>query len=363
MKLVIQNSSKSWGGQQKSLATIARGLLDRSHGVVVACHPDGEFAEEMARREIPTAAAPLGGDLNFHRVFNFMRLLQAEQPDALLLTNWGPNFWGGWVGQRSGARVVLLLGIVRPFPSSWKHTTAIRQFIDAIVVNSCDIRKGWLNSGAAIPPEKMPVIFNGIQVPEVSSSPIRRELDIPEGTPLAVAVGRLTAQKGFDLLLQSLKYAPTAHLAVVGSGPDEDALHMLALSLGVADRVHWLGFRWDVPEVVAGCDAFVLSSRWEGMAHVMLEAMSLGVPVLATDVSGVREALGPTDGRSPAGWIVPPENPEALGRGLAALVEELRSAPEQVRQRTREARARVDDWFTVDRMLDQLEQVLWGRVQ
>jgi glycosyltransferase involved in cell wall biosynthesis len=85
-------------------------------------------------------------------------------------------------------------------------------------------------------------------------------------------------------------------LLLVGAGPERASLEQLATRLCIAERVHFAGFRDDVPEILAASDLLVLTSRWEGMPNVVLEAMASGKPVVATDVEGVSELLGPLSG-------------------------------------------------------------------
>ncbi len=103
----------------------------------------------------------------------------------------------------------------------------------------------------------------------------------------------------------------------------------------------------------------MLSSRNEGMANVMLEAMAAGTPVVATDVSGVRAALGAGADGPPAGWIVPPEDPAALAAALAEALADLRAGGGEAARRAAEARRRARERFGVERMLDEVERVLW----
>jgi glycosyltransferase involved in cell wall biosynthesis len=111
-------------------------------------------------------------------------------------------------------------------------------------------------------------------------------------------IGRLEPQKGLAWLLETtagwLARVPDCHLIVAGQGPDRQCLQRLAVQRGVAERVHWLGWRSDIPEILAASDLLVLPSRWEGMPNVVLQAMASQRPVLATDVEGVRELLGET---------------------------------------------------------------------
>jgi len=109
--------------------------------------------------------------------------------------------------------------------------------------------------------------------------------------PRFVAVGRLTPQKGFDRLLEMLAAGPSdAHLTILGEGAERSALEARRQALQLANRVAMPGFQVDAPRYVAGADALLLSSRWEGLPNVALEALALGTPVIATpDAGGIGE--------------------------------------------------------------------------
>jgi glycosyltransferase involved in cell wall biosynthesis len=153
-------------------------------------------------------------------------------------------------------------------------------------------------------PEKLVVIPNGI---DVDRYPARRAADpgqypaplgIAPGRDVVSYVGRLEAQqKGLRWLLETapawLGRLGNCDLLLVGKGPERAALERLAAAAGVADRVHFAGWRDDVPEILARSRLLVLPSAWEGMPNVVLEAMAARLPVVASDVEGVRELLGP----------------------------------------------------------------------
>lgn len=158
----------------------------------------------------------------------------------------------------------------------------------------------------------------------------RRRLGLAPGR-LAVSIGRLSRQKGLDLLLEAwpgVCKRVDAELVVVGSGPDEEDLR------GRAGSARMVGARDDVLSWLAAADVVVVPSRWEGLAYVVLEAMAAGRRVVATDVAGMREAIGDT------GTIVPREDPDALAD---ALVEALTRSDETG------ARQRAEQLFDVRR--------------
>ncbi|MET8580926.1 glycosyltransferase [Streptomyces collinus] len=170
------------------------------------------------------------------------------------------------------------------------------------------------------------VIPNGIDLDRHSpapAGPARAALlpDLDPAAPLVVCVGRLCRQKGQDLLLRAWEHVgrqvPGARLALVGDGPDRDALRRRARALGPA--VRFAGAVTDTVPWYRAADLVVLPSRWEGMALAPLEALACGRPVVLTDVDGARESLPPA--LAPH-CLVPPGDPEALARAIAALLSD-----------------------------------------
>ena len=171
----------------------------------------------------------------------------------------------------------------------------------------------------------------------------RHELGLPDA-PLAVCVGRLCHQKGQDLLLDAWPTVaaemPGARLALVGDGPSAAALRRRA-----GDGVVLAGPSDDVPVWLAAADIVAVPSRWEGMALVTLEAMARARPVVATDVPGMREAVG-----AEAGAVVVPEDPSALA---AAILERL-SDPARAAAEGEAARVRAERLFDLRRSCDEI---------
>jgi glycosyltransferase involved in cell wall biosynthesis len=148
---------------------------------------------------------------------------------------------------------------------------------------------------------------------------LRRELDVPERSLLVVTVAGLRAEKGYDVLLDAahlvVRRGLPLHFAAAGEGALHDEVRARHGALGLDDRFRFLGHRSDALELIAGADMFVLASRQEGLPVVLMEATSVGTPIVATAVGGVPQVI--EDGRN--GIVVPPGDPEALAGALERL--------------------------------------------
>lgn len=366
MKLVIQNSSSVWGGNEKWLANVAAGLAARGHDVVVSC-AGGAVRNGLESRGIRTSRFRPRGSLDIASGLSFAAWLSLESPDTLLLTSWHSISWCAWSARRARVpRLVLRQGIVRKYPARGPRRTALQR-VNAIIANSREIQEVWDRTAPAETRGRVAVVLNGVESKrghrEVARIALRTELNIDEGTIVIGGAGHLFARKGFDFLLRAFALAdiPESRLVIAGGGAERLELERLAVKLGVDDRVHLLGHRDNGPEIVAGLDLFVLSSHNEGMANVMLEAMAAGVPVVASDVSGVQKAIGATDSRPAAGWIVPPADVDVLAQSMAAVVSLLRQGNRGAADRLDEAHWRIANWFGIDRMVDECESILSPR--
>jgi glycosyltransferase involved in cell wall biosynthesis len=141
-------------------------------------------------------------------------------------------------------------------------------------------------------------------------------LPVPAGAPLVLAAGRLHRNKGFDLLVAAISRLPGVHAAIAGDGPERDALVRLARHAGVADRVHFLGWRTDTAALLAACHVFACPSRHEPLGNVVLEAFSAGRPVVAAMAEGPRALI--ESGRT--GVLVAGESAMALAAGIEGVL-------------------------------------------
>ena len=135
-------------------------------------------------------------------------------------------------------------------------------------------------------------------------------------------IGRFHAQKGIDVLLKAFekieKSKMNVRLMLVGDGTLRKKIWKQSQTLGNDNRVLFTGIRKDIPLILSSLDIFVLPSRWEGLPLVLLEAMAAGLPIVATAVGGIPEVV--VDGET--GFLVPPEDPEALASAITRLIED-----------------------------------------
>lgn len=190
---------------------------------------------------------------------------------------------------------------------------------DRIVCVSRGIRSAlpWL------PEHKCPVIYNPIPSGPRPERPFRPPPGLDTNRRWVLSVGRLTPQKGYDVLLKAFhrvhKRCADWNLVILGEGDCRDSLEALAARLGIADRIMLPGQTKDVLPYYSACDLFVLPSRFEGFGNVLVEAMSAGMPVISTDCpSGPAEIISHGEN----GWLVPVDDVGSLAAMLAATMED-----------------------------------------
>lgn len=258
------------------------------------------------------------------------------------------------IAARGARRIVTVHNLVHPAVAGRMKAPFYRR-IESLTVAlngmtfavSSDIAR---NLGRAWPPGKnrVEVLHLGVgTAPAVAraSSDVRAEFGATD-RPLIVSVARLAPQKSLGTLLAALARTPEAILAIVGEGPERAALDAAVQRLGLSERVHLVGFRRDVADIVAAADVFCLSSIWEGVPLSAQEAILLGVPVVATDVGGMRELVS----NKISGRLVPPGDPTKLAE---ALSETLSSATERDRY-VAAAKQHLEANFSTAHMLERL---------
>ncbi|WP_460375767.1 glycosyltransferase [Thermus antranikianii] len=358
------------GGAESQVTLLARGLKDRGWQVAVVSMipPDPEGPkEELEAADIPVYSLGMArGRPSLTGVWRLVRLVREFKPQVVHAHMIHANLL---------ARLVRLLAPV-PAVVCTAHSTLevgrslrtersthlayrLTDFLcDLTTVVSQEGYRRFLE-GKATHPSKFRFVPNAVDTQRFSPDPhlrslLREELGLSERDFLWLAVGRLEEAKDYPTLMQAFAQVvadrPAARLFVVGQGSLEAELRALAQALGLGDAVRFLGLRKDIPALLNAADAFVMSSAWEGMPMVLLEAHATGLPIVATNVGGIPDVVIPER----TGFLVPSQDPIALAEAMKRLM----SLPSDERVKMGlEGREWVISHYSLDAIMAQWEEI------
>jgi len=347
------------GGEELSVLSLARGLMSRGHEVELATE-GGDFLEEFiaAGLEVHLMAMNArrpGGIVATSRPLR--RLLETRGFDVIHSQEVFPTIIAElarrFPGRLPGALIYHYRG-VRPRMMPLV-TRVLPPVVEHIVTNAEANRQAFLHRGVS--PDKVRTIYNGVAFDEFDRATedpaLRAELGVGPLDPVAGVVGRLHPVKGHRPFLEAarivLDAVPRAWFLLVGDGPLRGELEAAAHELGIQDRVRFLGFRRDVPQLIKAMDLLVLPSIEEAIGRVLVEAHASGRPAVASRVGGTSEVV--EDGVT--GYLVPPGDVSAL----AARMIDVLASPDRGRAMGAAGDARVRPIFGLDAMIDSTLEV------
>jgi glycosyltransferase involved in cell wall biosynthesis len=340
------------GGGERFAFGLARALPSDRYAVTL-CTTRSAGAEERAELErggVEVLDLSRRGRFDFRSFRPLLRRLRSGTVDVLHAHKFGSNVWG--VGFGRGFRVPVVIAheqtwSYRGNPGRVALDFLIGRLADAFVaVSSADGER--MVTVEHVPADKVTVIPNAhIPREPVEENGLRQELGLEADDLLIGTVAVMRPQKALSLLVDAFAGLaarhPEAHLILGGDGPCEPELREQVAQMGLDDRVHFLGLRQDVPEILSSLDIAVMSSDFEGTPLFALECMAAGTPLVATRVGGLPDLVD--DGVT--GTLVPPRDAAALG----AAIDELISNPERRDAVAAAARKRSVD-FSIDRIAE-----------
>lgn len=313
------------GGAERCLAQVVTGLnRDAWRPAVFCLGRAGELAGVIESAGIDVTCLGARSPLNLAVIPRLARRLRELRPQLLQTFLFHANLAGRLAGRMAGIPVIVSGIRVAEREKHW-HVRAdrwTRRLVDHTVCVSRAVAD-FSNHAARLRPERVSVIPNGVDYARFAEA-VPADLShygVPAGVRMILSVGRLHPQKGHRLLIEALapllQREEDLHLIIAGEGPLRAELMQEIARLPSGSRIHLIGAQEDIPGLMRAANLFVLTSRWEGMPNVVLEAMAAGTPVVTTDVEGVRELIA--DGES--GLIVnsfcPKEIRTAVERCLA----------------------------------------------
>jgi glycosyltransferase involved in cell wall biosynthesis len=289
------------GGAEAFFMRLALGLASAGEAQHLLIRHNPERAALLRQAGIPTGELRFGGLLDVSTRPAFRRAVAAFRP-AVVLT---------WMSRAT--RLCPRGDFVHVARLGGYYDVKYYRRCDHLIGNTPDIcaylrRQGW-------PTERVHYLPN-FAAAEAAAPVPRASLATPENAPLALALGRLHPNKGFDVLIEAVARLPRLHLWLAGEGELGPALQRQAAAAGVQDRVHFLGWRDDVPALLAAADLLVCPSRHEPLGNTIIEAWAAGVPVVAAASEGPRQLVA--DGET--GLLVPVEDAAALAAAIGRVV-------------------------------------------
>jgi len=351
MRILHLIETLDFGGAEKIVISLANASA-QGHDVAICCLKHaGELAGEVdARVRVFALGKREGNDASMP--WKIARILREGRYDVLHTHNWGVFLEGGFAAMLAGTavRVHTAHGPYGTYPPGFasRLKLGLRHFLERFVGRRFHRIAGVSDSVSRYIVEDIGVrggnvctVHNGIPVTG-AIEPSRP----PDGPVVFLAVGRLAEIKNHALMLRAFRRAldagARARLRIAGNGPLRAAIDAQVRELGLADHVEMLGFRDDIPHLLAGAHAFLLTSRYEGISVALLESMRAGIPVVATRVGGVPETV--IDGET---GLLFADDDEA---GIARAITELALDPARREALGRRALALLHEEFSLERM-------------
>jgi glycosyltransferase involved in cell wall biosynthesis len=363
MNVLFATSIKTWGGGEEWMLSQARGLAERGHAITLAARPGSAILVRAREVGIPLLPVAFRSDADLGSLLRVYRFCRRTRVDAICLNMDRVLRIAGVAAKLAGVRAILpRRGSEFPLKGGLLYRWTYQRVATGMIVNSRATAEALCRRIAWRPRGKLHVLLNGVQLSRFADPRPRREtrksLDLSEDSLVVIVVGELTSRKNAALLLQAApqlrRRFPTLRILLVGEGEEEERLRHQAAELAVASSVRFLGFRRDVPDLLAASDLLVHPARVEGFGYAVVEAMAAGLPVVATNASSLPEIVAP----DVTGLLFPLDDREALERAVGVYLEDTERRARDGQAGRERARRR----FSFERRLEELELILTQEV-
>ena len=339
--------SRLAGAEYFFLRVIAH-LAEMGHRVIVVTKRDTPLRAEIEKLDNPNIVLHgwhTHGKIDPCTLFKLCKLIHDERVDVVNTHLTTASWQGALAGKICGVPTVAVV-----------HATDRKtwfQHADYLIAVSAGVKDALIGQG--IDPEKIEVLYHGIDLEQyvapLDTAAAKARLGLPVGARTVGVVASLIPRKGHRFLLEALKNMEATtgpvHALFAGEGALDAELRGQVAEMGMGERVHFLGFRRDIPQIVCALDAFVLPSLKEGLSIAVMEAMALEKPVICSRIAGLPEVV--RDGQT--GFLVPPGDSAALQNALEKLF-----ADENLRaQLGHNARQFLEEHFEQNACLDAME--------
>jgi glycosyltransferase involved in cell wall biosynthesis len=362
MRILLLSTSMGMGGADKQLLSAAQEMRSRGHEVlIVSLTPLGPMGLEARSVGLRTESLELRRGVPDPRgLIRLVRIVRAWRPDVLHSHMVHANLLARAV--RLFAPIPALVSTIHNINEGGSLRMTAYRLTNGLVDHMTIVSQAAADrfvKDRIVPRHLLRVVPNGVDtdqflnVPPETRESLRRSLGL-EREFVWLAVGRFEIAKDYPNMLRAFatvrEQCAETVLLLVGRGSLQPETEALATSLGLGGAVRFLGVRSDVAEVMAAADGYVMSSAWEGMPIVLLEAAAAGLPIVATTVGGNHEVVSDEE----SGFLLPPGDSEALGLAMLRL---LRLSEPQRRSMGERGRERVRTQYGLSRVVDRWEEL------
>ena len=317
-KVLQITSMNIWRGGEVHVFLLCRGLMSSGVSVTLACRSGSPIDQKARDAGIPVINLRLKNAIDLKSAWTLANYCRKNSIDMIHAHN-GRDYWMASLAKffNLQLKVVITRHILAPLKDTAMHRWLYKK-VDRVIVVSQAVKKAI----TVFPPEKVSVVYNGIDVAKFAAAPagtLRKELGLSARTKIVGMVGRVNPSKGHMIFFQSipaiLSEQPETVFIVAGGGD-------IAELKRTNPKVHFLGERGDVPEIMKDLDVFVMASRNEPFGLVTVEAMAAGASVVATNSGGTAEII--VDGEN--GLLFPPDDSAKLAQAVIKVLADQKLA-------------------------------------
>jgi glycosyltransferase involved in cell wall biosynthesis len=320
LRIVHSEAATSFGGQEGRIFKEMTAMRARGHHVEAICQPRAMLVERLSDAGFTVHTVDMDGPVNYVKgVAAVRRILKEGRFDVLNTHSRRDTVIAAMAGRLAGTPLIVRTRhLSNKVGSMWSYTWLPHR----VTTVSDHVRHYLIERG--VPANRAATVYSPIVLPApVEHSTLRDELGLADDDIVVGCVAVMRATKGhkdlIDAMVPLMASRPKLHLVFVGGGsPVFEQTQDYVATLGLQDRIHLMGMRRDVPNLLAGFDIFALATQQEASGTVYVEAQASGLPVIGTNVGGVSEMF--RDGET--GILVPPKNPQALTDALQRLIDD-----------------------------------------
>ncbi|MBE7692524.1 glycosyltransferase [Tenacibaculum finnmarkense] len=347
----------TWGGIEKNVVVRAKFLIKKGYKVYVVILKEKfrEKYEVIPNINIININAR-GGDINVFVISNYTKILKKIKPEVVFVAlkkDWFLVSLSARIAKVP--RIVLYLGTVRKIKNNIKYKFVFNTLKPKVIVNSNSLKNHLLNTSTFFNEQNLFKIYNGFNLPEIKGSSInlKQKFNIPDNAVIIGCAGRLSRIKGFHLLPEILSKLPSnVHIVIAGDEVGEDEIKNKIQKNDPENKIHFLGQISDIHTFFRSIDLFLLCSLSEGMANVLNEALSHGLPSVSTKVSGSEELLD----YGKYGILTEIEDTDAIAKALLQIISK------EVTFDKNELRKWIQDSFSMELLETKTEELFFEKL-